>query len=85
VEALNEVARGTGLTAAQLALAWVLSRGTDVVPLVGTKRRDRLAESLAVLDRALSPDDLARLERAVPAEAVAGTRYPAAAMAGLER
>jgi aryl-alcohol dehydrogenase-like predicted oxidoreductase len=82
-DALRQVAAQTGLTPAQLAFAWVLSRGDDVVPLIGTKRRERLAEALGALDARLSADDLALLERAVPAEAVAGTRYPAAAMAGL--
>lgn len=85
VDALREVAAQTGLTVAQLAFAWVLSRGDDVVPLIGTKRRDRLADALGALDARLGPDDLALLERAVPAEAVAGTRYPAAAMQGLGR
>jgi hypothetical protein len=58
--------------------------GEDVVPLIGTKRRDRLADALGALDATLSPDDLALLERAVPADAVAGTRYPASAMYGGE-
>jgi len=85
VDALRQVAETTGLTVAQLAFAWVLSRGPDVVPLIGTKRRERLADALGALDANLGPDDLALLERAVPAEAVAGTRYPAAAMSGLGR
>ena len=85
VDALRQVAEQTGLTPAQLAFAWVLSRGPDVVPLIGTKRRDRLADALGALDATLSPGDLALLERAVPADAVAGTRYPAAAMSGLGR
>ncbi|HVG46487.1 MAG TPA: aldo/keto reductase [Longimicrobium sp.] len=84
-DALRQVADQTGLTVAQLAFAWVLSRGDDVVPLIGTKRRDRLADALGALDATLSADDLALLERAVPADAVAGTRYPAAAMSGLGR
>ena len=85
VGALRQVAEQTRLTPSQLAFAWVLSRGDDVVPLIGTKRRDRLAEALGALDATLTPDELALLERAVPAGAVAGTRYPAAAMAGLGR
>jgi aryl-alcohol dehydrogenase-like predicted oxidoreductase len=84
-DALRQIGGETGLTPAQLAFAWVLSRGDDIVPLIGTKRRERLAEALGSLDARLSPDDLALLERAVPADAVAGTRYPAAAMAGLGR
>jgi aryl-alcohol dehydrogenase-like predicted oxidoreductase len=67
-------------TVAQLAIAWVLSRGEGIIPLVGARRRDRLAEALGALDLALSAADLARIERAVPAEAVAGTRYDARQM-----
>jgi aryl-alcohol dehydrogenase-like predicted oxidoreductase len=85
VDALRQVGEQTGLTPAQLAFAWVLSRGDDIVPLIGTKRRERLAEALGALDAHLSADDLALLERAVPADAVAGTRYPAAGMASLGR
>src|SRR6516225_6053278 len=59
-----------GVTAAQLAIAWVASRGEDIIPLIGTKRRDRLAEALKALDLTLSGDDLAALEAAVPASAV---------------
>jgi len=85
VDALRQVGEQTGLTPAQLAFAWVLSRGDDIVPLIGTKRRERLAEALGALDAHLTADDLALLERAVPADAVAGTRYPAAGMASLGR
>ena len=77
VEALRSIADARGLTVAKVAIAWVLSRGDDIVPLVGARRRDRLAEALGALDVALSPDDLARIERAVPAGAAAGERYPA--------
>ena len=84
VEALREAAAAHGATAAQAAVAWVLSRGPDIVPLVGARRRDRLAESLGCLDLHLSPEDLARIEQAVPAEAVAGQRYDANAMALLD-
>ncbi len=72
------------MTTAQLAIAWVLSRGTDIVPLIGTKRRDRLAEALGALDLTLSPDDLAVIEAAVPSSQVAGERYEPAQMAGLD-
>jgi aryl-alcohol dehydrogenase-like predicted oxidoreductase len=84
-DALKQIGAQTGLTPAQLAFAWVLSRGDDVVPLIGTKRRERLAEALGALDATLSPDELAMLESAFPADAVAGTRYPAHAMSGLGR
>jgi aryl-alcohol dehydrogenase-like predicted oxidoreductase len=75
---------GGGVTAAQLAIAWVASRGDDIIPLIGTKRRDRLAEALKALDLTLSDDDLAAIEAAVPAEAVAGGRYEAAQVAMLD-
>jgi aryl-alcohol dehydrogenase-like predicted oxidoreductase len=89
--ALEEIAErkgggevGGGITAAQLAIAWVASRGEDIIPLIGTKRRDRLAEALKALDLTLSADDLAALEAAVPADAVAGERYPSAQVAQLD-
>lgn len=84
VEALRAVAEGSGLTVAQAAIAWVLSRGEDIVPLIGARTRERLAESLGALDRPLSADDLARIEAAVPAGAAAGARYPAPQMAMLD-
>ena len=68
--------RAKGVTVAQLALAWVLSRGDDVVPIPGTKRRKWLRENIAAADIASQPDDVAALEAAVPRDAVAGERYP---------
>jgi aryl-alcohol dehydrogenase-like predicted oxidoreductase len=82
--ALEAIAEARGVTAAQLAIAWVASRGQDIIPLIGTKRRDRLAEALKALDLTLSADDLAAIEAAVPAEAVAGDRYEAAQVAALD-
>jgi len=82
--ALEEIAAEHGTTAAQLAIAWVASRGEDIIPLIGTKRRDRLAEALKALDLTLSADDLAAVEAAVPAAAVAGDRYAPAQVAGLD-
>ena len=82
--ALEAIAAEHGATTAQLAIAWVASRGEDIIPLIGTKRRERLAEALAALDLTLSADDLAAIEAAVPAEAVAGGRYEAAQMAALD-
>jgi aryl-alcohol dehydrogenase-like predicted oxidoreductase len=73
--ALEVIAEDHGVTAAQLAIAWVASRGEDIIPLIGTKRRDRLTEALKALDLTLSTDDLAAIEAAVPATAVAGDRY----------
>ena len=79
----GDVGRG-GVSAAQLAIAWVASRGDDIIPLIGTKRRDRLAEALKALDLTLSADDLAAVEAAVPAGAVAGDRYAPAQVATLD-
>jgi len=84
VAALGEVAEDLGLTTAQLALAWVLDRGEDIVVLVGAKTRDRLGEALGALDVRLSPADLERVEGAVPAGSAAGDRYPAAQMDQLD-
>ncbi|MFE6846298.1 aldo/keto reductase [Streptomyces sp. NPDC057686] len=84
VEALRKVAEGKGVSVAQTAIAWVLSRGEDIVPLVGARRRDRLSEALGAMDVELTPADLAAIEEAVPAGAAAGERYPAAQMAHLD-
>jgi aryl-alcohol dehydrogenase-like predicted oxidoreductase len=84
VEALRTVANAKGATVAQLAVAWVLSQGSDIVPLVGARRRDQLADGLAALAHDLSPDDIARIEQAVPSGAAAGDRYPAMQMAHLD-
>ncbi|MFL1433035.1 MULTISPECIES: aldo/keto reductase [unclassified Nocardiopsis] len=84
VDALRAVADKLGATVAQVAIAWVASRGPDIVPLVGARRRDRLAESLGARDVALSAQDLAAIEAAVPAGAASGDRYMAAQMAFLD-
>jgi aryl-alcohol dehydrogenase-like predicted oxidoreductase len=84
VDALGKVAHDRGVTVAQLAIAWVLHRGDHVVPLVGARRRDRLAEALGALDVALDPADLAAIEAAVPAGSAAGERYAPAQMAALD-
>ncbi|MEV8591528.1 aldo/keto reductase [Streptomyces sp. NPDC052012] len=83
VEALRKVAESKGVSVAQIAIAWVLSRGEDIVPLVGARTRERLAESLGALDVTLEQDDLAAIEQAVPAGSAAGDRYPAPQMAHL--
>ncbi len=75
VDALAAVAAEKGATAAQLAIAWALARGSDIVPLIGARRRDRLRGALAALDIRLTAEDLARIDQAVPAGAVAGDRY----------
>jgi aryl-alcohol dehydrogenase-like predicted oxidoreductase len=84
VDALRDIAEAKGATVAQVAIAWVLSRGDDVVPLVGARRRDRLHEALGALALELTAEDLARVEAAVPAGAAAGERYAAPAMAELD-
>jgi len=75
VEALRAVAAAQGATVAQLAIGWVLSRGADVVPLIGARTRERLNEALAATALRLDAEELARIERAVPAGAVVGARY----------
>ncbi|HTZ81053.1 MAG TPA: aldo/keto reductase [Stellaceae bacterium] len=84
VAALRQVADGKGVSTAQAAIAWVAAQGRDIVPLIGARRRDRLAEALGALDVVLSPQDIAAIERAVPKGAASGDRYPAAAMAALD-
>ncbi|KAA9151783.1 aldo/keto reductase [Amycolatopsis acidicola] len=76
VEALRKLAAEKGVTAGQLALAWVQHQGADVVPIPGTKRRKYLEENVAATEIALSEKDIAAIEAAAPADAVAGERYP---------
>jgi aryl-alcohol dehydrogenase-like predicted oxidoreductase len=83
-DALREAAAGLGLTPARAAIAWVAAQGDDIVPLVGARRRERLAEALGGLSKPLSASDLAVLERAVPRGSGAGDRYPAVQMAMLD-
>jgi aryl-alcohol dehydrogenase-like predicted oxidoreductase len=83
VEKVKAIAARKGVTAGQLALAWVLSKGDDVVPIPGTKRTRYLEENVGALDVHLSAEDLAAIEQAVPRDAVAGERYPD--MSGIER
>jgi aryl-alcohol dehydrogenase-like predicted oxidoreductase len=84
VDRLAEVARARGSSPAQLAIAWVLAQGNDIVPLVGARRRDRLAEAIGALEIELSAEELAAIEAAVPADAVAGTRYDSYGMRTLD-
>ncbi|HEV2037060.1 MAG TPA: aldo/keto reductase [Candidatus Eremiobacteraceae bacterium] len=76
VQQLEAVAQEKGISAAQLALAWVLHQGEDIVPIPGTKRRSRLEENCAAVDVALSQADLARIDAIAPPGAFAGQRYP---------
>jgi aryl-alcohol dehydrogenase-like predicted oxidoreductase len=84
VAALEKLAGERGATTAQLAIAWAASRGSDIIPLIGTKRRARLAEALGAFDLTLTPDELAAIEAAVPADGVAGDRYDAHQMTALD-
>ncbi|MFJ9839612.1 aldo/keto reductase [Kitasatospora sp. NPDC101155] len=84
VEALRQVATAKGASVAQVAIAWVASRGEDIVPLIGARRRERLTEALGALDVTLTAEDLAAIDAAVPAGAAAGDRYAAAQMANLD-
>ncbi len=80
VKQINAIGAEKGCTASQLALAWVLAQGNDVVPIPGTKRRSYLEENLAGADVTLSADDLARIDHAAPRGAAHGSRYPELAM-----
>jgi aryl-alcohol dehydrogenase-like predicted oxidoreductase len=84
VETLREVADGLGASPAQVAIAWVLARGEDVVPLVGARRGDRLEEALGALDLTRDQATLARLDEAFPPGAAAGSRYAESQMAMLD-
>jgi len=84
VESLRKVAEAKGVSVAATAIAWVAAQGTDIVPLIGARRRDQLAEALGALEVTLSPADIVDIERAVPKDAAAGARYPAPAMADLD-
>src|SRR5262245_14505781 len=85
VKQVEAIAREKRCTAGQLALAWVLARGDDVVPIPGTKRRKYLEENAAASEVVLSKADLARLDEVAPRGAAAGDRYPAAMMAAVNR
>jgi aryl-alcohol dehydrogenase-like predicted oxidoreductase len=76
VEAVRAMAEEKGITAGQLALAWVHAQGDDVVPIPGTKRRAYLEENVAAVDISLSDDDMKRLDEILPPGAAAGDRYP---------
>jgi len=82
---LAKLAGEKGVTVSQLAIAWVLAQGRDIVPIVGTKRITYLEEDVAALSIQLTSGDLERLERAIPKNAAAGERYPAAHMPMLNR
>jgi len=85
VERIGEIASEKGVTKSQLALAWVLAQGDDIVPIFGTKRRSYLADNLGALDVVLSPADLARIDAVAPKGAAAGERYPQIGRALIDR
>src|SRR6185295_9589518 len=84
VEVLRKVANAKGATVAQMAIAWVAAQGADIIPLVGSRKRDQLKESLSALELKLSPENLKAIEQAIPKNAAAGTRYDARQMAHLD-
>jgi pyridoxine 4-dehydrogenase len=84
VDQLRAIADEVGASPAQVAIAWVAAQGKDIVPLVGARRRDRLAEALGALNVTLTPARLAALARAFPPGAAAGARYPEAQLAHMD-
>jgi aryl-alcohol dehydrogenase-like predicted oxidoreductase len=84
LDALRQIAAGKGAAVPQLAIAWVLAKGSNIVPLIGARTRTQLDESLGARRLVLSPDDIARIEAAVPPAAIAGTRYDERQMRGLD-
>src|SRR5579883_847989 len=85
LETLKRLAAARNVTPSQLSLAWLLAKGPDIVPIIGTRRREHLQENLAAADIHLSPADLADIEREIPRGAVAGERYPIPMMSTLNR
>ena len=85
VKKLEQMASDKGCTASQLALAWVLARGEDIVPIPGTKRIKYLEENAAAVNVKLSKQDMVEIEDVMPSEAIAGARYPEQAMRGVNR
>jgi aryl-alcohol dehydrogenase-like predicted oxidoreductase len=84
VEALRGIAEAKGVSVAQAAIGWALARGQDIVPLIGARRRDRLAEAIGALEVRFTAEELRRVEEAVPAGAAAGERYDKHGMASLD-
>ena len=85
VSKIKEIANAKGCEPSQLALAWVLAQGDDILPIPGTKRRTYLDENLAALDVVMTKEDLAAIDQIMPAGATAGTRYPEAGMRNVNR
>jgi aryl-alcohol dehydrogenase-like predicted oxidoreductase len=85
VDEIARIARRHNATPGQIALAWVMAKGDDIIPIPGTKRLERLEENVAALALALSPQDIAAIEAAVPQDKVVGARYPEFSAASLNR
>jgi aryl-alcohol dehydrogenase-like predicted oxidoreductase len=85
VEKIRAIATRKGCTPAQLALAWVLAQGDDIVPIPGTKRRQYLEENVGALDIRLTPEDLTDIDRLIPPGAAAGSRYSEPGMRAINR
>ena len=81
---MRDIARTIGASVAQVAIAWVAAQGEDIVPLIGARRREQLTEALGAISLELTAEQLAALTDAVPADAAAGGRYPAAALEHLD-
>jgi aryl-alcohol dehydrogenase-like predicted oxidoreductase len=84
IDTLNALATARGVTPTQLAIAWVLARGENIVPVIGARRRPQLEESLGALSIELTDADLQQIEQAMPPDAVAGTRYDENQMKALD-
>lgn len=84
VDQLAEIAKSKGVTVGQLAIAWVASRGDDIIPLIGARRPDQIREAVHALSIPLSTDDLAAIDHAAPITRVSGTRYAAEQMGSLD-
>lgn len=80
VRRIEEIAADKGRTPAQLALAWVLAQGEDIVPIPGTKRRQYLSDNIAAVELELTPEDMQRIEEVAPKGVAAGLRYPESAI-----
>jgi aryl-alcohol dehydrogenase-like predicted oxidoreductase len=85
VEEVKKIAKAKNATPSQIALAWLLAQGDDIVPIPGTKRRKYLEENATAIDVTLTPDELQQVEDIFPKDAAAGNRYPDAAMATINR
>ncbi len=85
VKQVEKIARERNITTSQLALAWVLAKGQDIVPIPGTKRRKYLEQNAEAAEIILSQEDLARIDEVFPKDAAAGLRYPEAMMASVNK